>query len=32
MDRLFYESVDLDRDAVLRKSVNWRQSLLVEDS
>ncbi|WP_417805011.1 NAD(+) diphosphatase [Thalassospira lucentensis] len=32
MDRQFYESVDLDRDAVLRKSDNWRQILLAEES
>lgn len=32
MDRQFYESVDLDRDASFRKSENWRQILLAEES
>jgi NAD+ diphosphatase len=32
MNRQFYESVNLDRDALLRKAENWQQILLAEDS
>ena len=32
MNRQFYESIDLDRDAVLRKTADWQQILLAEES
>ncbi|MHC8491126.1 NAD(+) diphosphatase [Thalassospira sp. SM2505] len=32
MARQFYESIDLDRDALLRKTENWQQILLAEES
>ena len=32
MTRQFFEAADLDRDASLRKSENWQQLLLAEES